>query len=212
MTNKDISDFLLTEYENIAKAHFNSYDIGARWVRYYLIIVAVPFTFAAFIYRDKPDQLDLFNLPNSIAILLLVIGALNICVSFIIIDLKLDSVLYARTVNGIRKYFVEKTLCVEESSQLKIDCVLFPTDINRPAFLKSWSGDLFFLTIFMAIINSLYFSLGITQIKGIRNIYESHINQWIVFLLIMIIGLLLQYKFFKGASNRKEEAYCLRNP
>jgi hypothetical protein len=211
MPNKDITDFLLTEYENVAKAFFNSYDIGARWVRYYLIILAVPFSFIAFIYHNKADQFDLFNLPASIAILIFVIGLLNILVSYIIVDLKLDSILYARTVNGIRKYFVEKILDVEELSPNKMQkYVLLPTDVNKPAFLEFGSGDLFFLTSFMVIINSIYFSLGLTQIRSFKNLYEPCVSQFTVFIIFLLLGVILQFAVFMNASKKKERDYCPR--
>lgn len=212
MSNKDITDFLLAEYENIAKAFFNSYDIGARWVRYYLIILAVPFSFIAIIYHNKADQFDLFSLPPSIAILISVIGLLNVLVSYIIVDLRLDSILYARTVNGIRKYFVEQIMNLEELKPNKIkDYILLPTDINIPRFLAFKSGDLFFLTAFMVIINSLYFSLGISQIESFKNVYNPFLSQFIIFILILILGIIIQFVLFMKASMKKEKDYCQKN-
>lgn len=209
MANKDIADFLLTEYENVAKAFFNSYDIGARWVRYYLIILAVPFSFSAFIYHNKADQFDLFNLPSSIAILISVIGVLNILVSYIVIDLRLDSILYARTVNGIRKYFIEQILKTDElKPNTKInEYVLLPTDINKPSFLE-FSGDLFFLTTFMVVINSLYISFGITQIKSLKDIYFSYLPQFAMSIIFLILGIIIQFLIFMRASKKKEKDYC----
>ncbi len=210
MANKDITDFLLTEYENVAQAFFNSFDIGARWVRYYLIILAVPFSFIAVIYHSKADQFDLLNLPSSVAILIAVIGLLNVLVSYIVVDLRLDSILYARTVNGIRKYFIDQILKPEElNSGSKIDeYVLLPTDINKPSFLKFKLGDLFFLTIFMALINSLYFSLGVTQIKSFKDYYSCCISQFTMFITLFISVVIIQFIVFFKASKKKETDYC----
>lgn len=160
--NNDLTVFLLKEYENVAKAFFNSYDIAAKWVRYYLIILAAPFSFLALIYHDK--DIDLFNLPNSFAILISLIGLVNILVSFIIVDLRLDSILYARTVNGVRKYFVD------QSGEKLDEYIVLPTDINKPDFFK-FSNDLFVLAVFMSLINSLYISFGALQIVQIRDLY-----------------------------------------
>lgn len=58
--NKDISDFLLTEYENIAKAHFNAQEILLRWVRFYFLVIAAPLTLLA-IELGKGQPINALN-------------------------------------------------------------------------------------------------------------------------------------------------------
>jgi hypothetical protein len=209
MANKDLTDFLLTEYENIAKAFFNSYDIGARWVKYYLTILAVPFSFIALIYHSKPEQFDLFNLSTSIAILLLLIGAVNIFVSYVVIDLKLDSVLYARTVNGIRKYFIEQGIKngqFEPNKPIRSYIVL-PTETDKPSFFNL-SGDLFIQTVLMISINALYVSIGFVQIGFVKPFYSACMPQAGMFTIIFVLTILVQFVFFRHASKKKERDYC----
>jgi hypothetical protein len=209
MANKDLTDFLLTEYENIAKAFFNSYDIGARWVKYYLTILAVPFSFIALIYHSKPEQFDLFNLSTSIAILLLVIGAVNIFVSYVVIDLKLDSILYARTVNGIRKYFIEQGIKngqFEPNKPIR-GYIVLPTETDKPPFLK-FSGDLFVQAVLMIFINALYVSIGFVQIDIVKSIYSAWMPPAGMFTIIFVLTMLVQFVFLRHASKKKESDYC----
>ena len=195
----DLSDFLLKEYENVAKAFFNSYEIAAKWVRYYLIILAAPFSFLALLYHDQ--GIDLFNLPNSFAILIFLIGLLNILVSYIIVDLRLDSILYARTVNGVRKYFVD------HSGEKLDDYILLPTDITKPHFFKC-NNDLFVLTVFMSIINSIYVAFGAMQIVQFKDVYSKCLSSAVFFWAIFILCLIIHYLISRTASNNKQKMYC----
>ncbi len=207
MANNDITDFLLKEYENVAQAFFNSYEVAAKWVRYYLIILAFPFSFVAIIYSDKKGIFDLFNLPNSIAILICLIGLLCLLISYIIIDLRLDSVLYARTVNGIRKYFVdqEKNLHNDNAvSNILDECIVLPTNVNKPSFFK-YHGDLFFLALFMSIVNASYISFGLIQVKQVK---ELNLSSFSLFLSVFSFFALAQIWIFEKAAKKKESDYC----
>ena len=209
MANKDLTDFLLTEYENIAKAFFNSYDIGARWVKYYLTILAVPFSFIALIYHSKPEQFDLFDLSTSIAVLLFVVGVVNIFVSYIVMDLKLDNVLYARTVNGIRQYFVDQGIKNGEweANKLINTYIVLPTETDKPRFLTLSSGS-FIQAALMILINALYVSAGFAQIGLVKHLCPACIPQVGIFAIIFALTMLAQFLFFRRASNKKESDYC----
>ena len=209
MVNKGLTEFLLTEYENIARAFFNSYDIGARWVKYYLTILALPFSFIALIYHSKPEQFDLFNLSTSIAVLLLVVGLVNFFVSYVVIDLKLDSVLYARTVNGIRKYFIEQGI---KNGQFEPDkavrrYIVLPTETDKPSF-SILSGNLFVQALFMITINALCFSVGFAQLNFVKLFYSDCVPQAGIIIIVFALATLAQFVMFRHASKKKENDYC----
>jgi len=208
MADKDVTDFLLTEYENIAKAFFNSYDIGARWVKYYLTILAVPFSFMALIYHSKPEQFNLFNLSTNIAVLLVIVGVVNFFLSYVVIDLKLDSKLYARTVNGIRKYFIEQGIKNGqfESNKAIKRYILLPMETNKPSF-SIFSGDLFVQALFMIFVNALYFSIGFAQVNFVKLFYSGCVP-WVGMIIIFALATLAQIVFFIHASKKKESDYC----
>lgn len=207
MNNKDIIDFLLIEYENIAKAYFNAHEITAKWFKYYLLMLATPFSIIALIYNNSVAEFDLLKLPNTIAILIFLVGLLCTFVSFIIINSRLDATLYARSVNGIRKYFVDQEGENKGNSKIKVDKYLvLPTDIKRPAFLK-FIGDLTTLVMVMAITNSFYLGIGLAQIQQIiikPNLCMSFCWSFSITFCISIIIHLSYYIFF---SKRKEHTY-----
>lgn len=164
--NKDITDFLLTEYENIANAHFNAQEILSRWVRFYFLVVAVPLTLLALVSRAGQD-IDLLNLKPYFSFLIFLVGIVGIFISLIIFDIRLDTALYARSVNGIRKYFLGKErariACGLVNSPELLDpspFVVLPTDINKPSLTKLSINGWIFVLMF-TIINSLYVCFGI---------------------------------------------------
>ena len=193
MSNKDFSDFLLTEYENIAAAFFNSREVLAKWVRYYLLVMAAPFSLIAFIYKDVPEKFNIFALPVTLLILIAITGIIGLLLSFVIIQSGIDTVLYARTVNGIRKYFVDDS----GINSIKPYLVL-PIDTSKPAYFKY--DDLFFISILTGIINSSYIGISITQLVN-----TSH---KLLFTVIIFFILLITHPFFyRWASNIKDKEY-----
>lgn len=209
MGNKDLSEFLLAEYENVAKAFFNTYDIAARWFKYYLVVLAVPFSFIALFYHNNTEKFYIFNLPISIAILVAGVGIANIFVSYIIVDQKLDSILYARAVNGIRKYFVElgiKNLDFASADDAKRYIVL-PIETNKPNFIQ-YNSDLCIQAVFMSLMNAVYFSGGLVQIEYVKKIYIQLFNEALAFSIILIITVTMQMILFRYQSEKKEKEYC----
>lgn len=107
-----IDDFMLKEYESIASAHFDSQAGLRQQFRFYLIIAAVPVTVLGLAFRDRPEReiqaLTFFDLPTLLTTVFLAIGVLGFLLLFSMIHTALDATMYARTVNGIRNYFVER--------------------------------------------------------------------------------------------------------
>ncbi len=200
MGNKDFSDFLLTEYENIAAAFFNSREVLAKWVKYYLVVMAAPFSFIAFIYKERPDNFNIFALPATLAILISLIGVIGLLLSFVIIESGIDSVLYARTVNGVRKYFVDRSGVTN-----KREYVVLPTDIKKPAYIGF--GDLAWITIITGMINSFYVSLAIPQVQIVRQLYINYINQTSLSITIFTTLLIAHPVYYAIAARSKDKKY-----
>lgn len=55
MPSNDISYFLLKEYECLSEAFFEARDVTAKWIKYYLIIMAAPFSFVAIIKQGAKE-------------------------------------------------------------------------------------------------------------------------------------------------------------
>jgi uncharacterized membrane protein len=111
-----------------------------------------------------------------------------------ILHIGLDNVLYARTVNGIRKYFLHQNTIIDYSS-----FVLLPTNIKLPEMHK-YQGHLFMLILCMALINSALITLGIMQ-------YEISFFNVYVYAFIGLYIFLLHFKLYKVAALWKERTY-----
>lgn len=195
MPANDISDFLLKEYERISQAFFEARETTAKWVKYYLIIMAAPFSLFAFMYKDKPCDFDISSLPHTFSGLVLLIGIVGMFLAFIIIESSTDNILYARAVNGIRKIFMDREN--EQFANIR-QYVILPTDIRKPHYL-GWKKTLWITTI-TGIINSCYISIGLSQIQFFKN-KSSHPIEWKLAILFFIIHL----AFYIINSLRKEK-------
>jgi hypothetical protein len=208
MPDNDISDFLLKEYENIAQAFFNAREVLAKWVKYYLLVMAVPFSFIAFIYKDQPKNFNIFELPETLSILISLIGLIGLFLSFIIIDSGIDSILYARTVNGIRKFFLDRepTLTIHDNQFINTrDYTVLPDSKKKPAYLSC--GELAWITIVTSLIDSFYLSMGFPQISFLKDIYKEYICQNKLIPIIFFISLIIHVFYYVIASMRKENKY-----
>lgn len=202
MPSNDISDFLLKEYECIAQAFFEARETTAKWVKYYLLIMAVPFSFIAFIYKDKPALFDIFSLPDTLSILISLIGIVGLFLAFIIIESITDSILYARSVNGIRRIFLDR-----ENDQFKNirQFVVLPDNIKKPSYLGF--KELLWITIIMALINSFYICIGFPQISSLKEIYSAFISFETLILCLFILFIVMHLIFYIFSSINKEKKY-----
>lgn len=203
-TNKDLSDFLLEEYKNIAQAYFNSHEVTAKWVKFYLIIIASPYSIILFVYKNNPVGFDYNNLPNIISSSLFLIGFLGTLMSFVILNSRLDSTLYARSVNGIRKFFKENHKKLYPEANIEQFFVL-PDNVNKPKFLKL--GDLTILVIFMSVVNSLYISLGFAQIDNIRPYYNKCMSQKAMSIILFTLVFTTHWLYYYNNGNKKSKTY-----
>jgi len=205
--------FQLEEYKNISTAHFEANKQIGIFFRYFLLIASAPAFIIIYFFGGKGNIINIKDLfSGTILDLSLFIGLFLIIISFIgsmfcfyIISFRLDSILYARTVNGIRKYFYSKKNSIDES----IFRVL-PTKVNQPKYddLYSFSIVLFAL----ALVNSVYFGIGTKIIAGIGNIFFENylIIKNYTFLMACgasVIIFLIHYIYYKRACLHMNNIY-----
>jgi uncharacterized HAD superfamily protein len=159
--NKSFDDFLKSEYNNIAQAHFDTSKSISEFFKAYIAIVSLPVT-AAVIFL-KPDELRKsglwdFLLTQAFIPLVLVGGVafLGLLVLGYVINLRCDALLYARTVNGIRKYFYEASdLDVEAEQRFR----MLPRRTEAPRYFE---GRYFlFVVLAFAAVGTGYWSAGL---------------------------------------------------
>lgn len=153
----EFNNFQLEEYKNISNAHFETNKQIGIFFRYYLFVASAP---AAILVWFGKNENAINNIVNGvdtntnlfIAFFLLFVAAIGIFSCCYLISLSLDSVLYARTVNGIRKHIFKNNIDFESHYRV------LPKLTNQPQYIQPHS--FLFIVLAFAIINSIYFSLG----------------------------------------------------
>jgi uncharacterized HAD superfamily protein len=157
---KKHDDFLLAEYSSITQAYFNTTTTIATFFRNYLLIVGLPVPVLGFLLTQFTKAGGtLPPIPDEIAFLIpligCVIGVLGLCVMVFIVNLRLDAILYARTVNGIRKRFYDESgLTYPDELRIRV----LPRSVYQPRYFE-WRYFLSVVAVF-GLLNTLYPVLG----------------------------------------------------
>jgi hypothetical protein len=138
MGNDKFESFLLAEYDHIADAHFETGKQVSKFFNYYLLILAAPVIIVTLIQNKKLDSIinplqdkDVMYLHWIIFFILVIISLFGLALCWIVVELQHDSIVYARTVNGIRNYFYsEAQLKQEDENKTRV----LPKDIKQPGF------------------------------------------------------------------------------
>ncbi len=154
---KHISEFMLSEYEHISNAHFESGKSINSFFRYYLLIMSAP-AFIFLIFDKKIEDITkMFNgedlgVNKYICFFFIIISFVGYFIFMYIVNKKMEVILYARTVNGIRNYFKTR-------SEIDVEKFLvLPTDVNKPSYFKL-SG--FYMILPIGIINSVFLFIAL---------------------------------------------------
>ena len=125
------------------------------------------------------------NLPNIISTYFLLVGIIGMLLSFIVLNSRLDSTLYARSVNGVRKYF--KDIHKSKITDDNIDqYFVLPDNVNLPSFMKL--GDLSILVALMSLLDAFYICLGLPQISSVKTLYIGCISQTNISYFVFFMG------------------------
>lgn len=152
----EFGKFMLSEYANIAKAHFKTIDTISEFFKQYLTIVSIPITVLVVIInlpsvKNAASTVVGDALPL-LALLFSIISVVGLMVLWHVLNLRLDALLYARTINGIRKYFYdhEDRLDIETKSRLRV--------LPQSPLLPVYREFRFFgpVVLAFALLNSLY--------------------------------------------------------
>jgi hypothetical protein len=160
---KNVTDeFMLKEYESIAAAHFDSQDGLRQQFRFYLIIAAVPLTVVGLVTKEQAtqvQQIGAWDLPRLVGVVFLGIGLLGILMLLSMIHTALDATLYARTVNGVRAYFYDRTKALgsDLAPYLKM-----PREVTKPKYFRVRA--FFWQVSMISLINSGYIGFGVQTI------------------------------------------------
>jgi hypothetical protein len=186
--------FLLKELEIVANAHFNNTDTISSFFRYYLLISAIPIT--GFIPLLKTTEGEGINLDIFSSQLILIIPFISYVISIIglfvigyLTSLRSTCVVYARTANGIRKYFYDLKVIKDEGLEKKI--IVLPTDTTKPRFVELL--DFGFSIYAVAFINGIYTGAGtfclLTHLEQCKE--QCNLFSLLAFLVVFFMSILL---------------------
>ena len=203
MTDKhpNFKDFMLSEYSNIAQAHFKSIETISTFFRYYLLIMSIPISAVAVFFQIARDKEQILIMVHQYKFPLFTV---LICISFIgvgifsyITNLRLDTILYARVVNGIRKVFYDKW---DEDINLKLRVRTLPQSAQLPHYFeRSYFSP---VVLVFGLMNSLYFFLAF------------YLCFYIILREAIVIGLafvVLHLAIYSLYSRHRERAYLKSN-
>ncbi|MFZ1805788.1 MAG: hypothetical protein WAU36_01120 [Cyclobacteriaceae bacterium] len=186
MTN--LEEFLFKEYENISRAHFEAQKQFALFFRYYTIFFSVPIVLLALL-KDSNGFMTI----EMFGVLLIILGIIGFLFYLVTIDLKHDAVLYARTVNGVRYYFLQGI-----NNEIKRKFQSLPTIMSKPNFYNP--KDPIFLII--CLVNTVYLLLGSKYLGN---------NSVFIYITISIASVALHFASNYIKSLLKEKGYKYEN-
>jgi len=218
--NKEFHNFVLREYDNIASAHFNSNQNITNFFRSFLIIISLPVTAFTALFNIDIIQDSLINKPDSIKTPILIIGIFFLIISFVgysiywyVLNLHFDGILYARTINGIRKLYFDQN---ETDQHIRNRYRVLP----QSKYLPSYRDFQFFGPIILAfcLINIVYLFLSINLVwfyLGKLKISDGVIVHNNGYALRLIGYLILFFAFHIGIylilSSNREQKYLRSN-
>jgi hypothetical protein len=162
------AEFFKKEYELISNAHFNVSERVTSFFRYILLIYSAPLI----LFTDRVIKENNYNIRGCVFVLISIVG---LFIMLYISQLRIESILYARTVNGIRKLFYDN----EKDIKLFHYSVL-PIQKEKPSF---YDGSQFiWIIITIALIDTAYSLAGIYFLSGFLKLsnYEGDVLEYII--------------------------------
>jgi hypothetical protein len=198
------SDFMIQEYDRISTAYFGLRDQVNEWFKLYVTLVGLPLTVLVAVskFGDSSTNVDLNNLPIIVSALLAMVALLGVFVTFSIISMRMEMILYARTINGIRRFFADLDEASSSPPKLikLVRYLILPTRDNFPHFYEAGRA-MFYQVIMLGIMD------GLISMVAIENFF--HIGWgWSFFIGVIIAGVHLL--IYKGMADKREKEWKVR--
>jgi hypothetical protein len=182
-TLSEFEEFLLKEYENIAKAHFEAQKQFAVFFRYYILFASVPV-----LILTTADKNNKVFTDNIFAYVLLFLAFVGFFFYLFVINVKHEAVLYSRTVNGIRYHFYQNAPSHAANVQV------LPLDRTKPKYYNPFNPVL----LIMIILNTLFTCLGL---------YYDGNKSVVIFIIIAVLIVALHIISNYIQSSLQEKKY-----
>lgn len=210
-STKAYQDFLLTEFSNIASAHFHADANITRFFQFYLIIIGLPVTIFGALLRYLPtpstgeDAWGIDALLSSEYGIFLglgasVVGLIGLFMLGYVANVRMDSLQYARVVNGIRSYFVGRS-GLDPVSELGTR--VLPRSIHQPRYTQ-WRYFGFVVAAF-AVLDTFYFLLATWLLAPFLGWWSA--SSWEPYATAAALGLLIHGSLYQLLARYRERHY-----
>ncbi len=206
MAQDDLADFLKSEYNNIAQAHFNINTAVGEFFKAYIAIVSVPVSVAVIFARPadlRSGGMLQFLKANAMGVTLglCLVWLIGLMVLGYLISLRCDALLYARTVNGIRNYFYSRAgIGTERARSIRV----LPVDPTRPRYFE-W-GYFLFVVMAFGVVGTAYM-LGGIYFYGLANGWIKDVRFWRNLAMLGSASILVHVLMYLAIAVYRERRY-----
>lgn len=190
-------DFMITEYDRISTAYFGLQNQVNEWFKSYLTVIGFPITVLVAILRLVPseEEITLTSLPNILAGLLLIIALLGLFITISIISMRMEMIMYARTINLVRRYFAV-------NNEKLLDYLALPKTDTKPGFYEKKDSLNWQISI-MAIIDGALISVVVVNLTKINQVLS---------ILIGFVFCLLHWLIYRYIASRRTKTWNIKHP
>lgn len=215
--SKYFNEYMLKEYSKIADAHFKMVETISHFFRHYFIIMTLPIGLIAYLISTSNKSILHHESINSYNYsIMLIISSIPLLVSLAgffvmiyIINLRCDALLYARSINGMRKYFYDIS---ELDDNIKQRIRVLPQTPQLPSYYEPIYFkpimyvfslfNTFYLVLFVIFINisvAIYFKFPVT----------IEFNTYT--LVVVLLYICLHNFYYKSIAYNREYSYLKSN-
>jgi len=193
-----IAEFLRSEYETIAAAHFQTVAAISSFAKHYLAVVGVPIPVAALALKFLGDEGG-WAKPGAVSALLpaaaLVVGAVGVCLMCYVSCLRFDAILYARTVNRIRGFFFERS---DMPYRDELRFRQLPVSRRVPRYFEA--GYFLWIVLAFSSVNACYFAVAVYLfcLRGAASVQGVAWLPLVTFLMCVLGGCAIYWMLARG--------------
>lgn len=211
-TEKNTFDsFQLEEYKNISVSHYESIKQISTFFQFYLLTLAAPAFILGLVTKEDDGLINFFAgnessiYYNIVFVYFLTISMVGYFIYLYVINIRHDAILYAKSVNKVRRYFYENSNIPSDEypylSQL-------PLNASNPKYgEKTFFAPL--ILVFSFINGGMFasaFAFKLLKEKYFFNVdygIDLPITYWLIFILTFIFVIIhtLSYKYLSYRRN-----------
>jgi hypothetical protein len=130
-----------------------------EWFKAYLTLIGFPLTVLAAVLKigEGTATTTLSTLPDFVSVLLIIVSMLGLFVTFSIISMRMEMILYARTINRVRGFFAE-------ADSGLIPYLVLPIKDAKPPFYEAWRA-MFWQVLMIGFMDGIIMGGGIMSLS-----------------------------------------------